>query len=295
MTANLFQEPEIAPSGPESDDTDPLAPTLEAPYGYTIDPETGERRPKKTAGRRPRSTPAAPRPGVSPSLEELKATKDAAPKAKQPTEDVAPAAPSRKRGRTRPGPKMAAAAPEPKTPFRAGPIAKGVNRIYRKAGKIIKVWDPQVGAAVISCTQKEDDDDTTVGEAWEELARVNPRIRAFLERIITGGAWGSLVAAHMPIVLAILLKDSVRERLPMGGLMGAFLDRDDDEQQEGGGLGGLFGDIGPEDAAQMMAMAQNMMAGMMANMPREQPAPRPPMTVVPGQVVGTVFDQAAGA
>lgn len=295
MTANLFQEPTLAPADGE-DDTDPLAPTLEAPYGYTIDPESGERRPKKTAGRRPRNTPPPARPGVSPSLEELKATKaaaEAAPKPAKPKEDVAPAAPPKQRARR--GPKMAAA-PEPKTPFRAGPIAKGVNRIYRQAGKIIKVWDPVVGEAVISCTKKEEDDDVTVGDAWEELARVNPRVRAFLERIITGGAIGALIGAHMPIVLAILLKDSVRDRLPMGGLVGAFLDRDDDQEQPGGGLGGLLGDIGPEDAAQMMAMAQNMMAGMMANLPREQAAPpRPPMSVVPGTVVGTVFDRAAGA
>jgi hypothetical protein len=285
VTNALFQEP-TPQQEPQQAPQDLDQATAEAPYGYTRDPETGEVRPKKTAGRRPRGA-AAPKPvGVPPSLDELKAAKDSEPKAKA-REDVAPAAPAK--GGSRRAPKMTAP-PEPKTPFRAGPIAKGVNRIYRRAGKIIRTWDPAVGQAVIECATKEDDDDVTVGEAWEELARVNPKIRAFLERVISGGAWGSLVAAHMPIVLAILLKDSVRQRLPLSGLLGAVLDVEEDAQdrtagQDGlAGLGAVFAGMGPEDLAAMAQTAMGFMGMTTAQMPRDPGGTgREP---VPGEVIG---------
>lgn len=285
MASNaLFQEP-AAPQEPAAESVDLDQATAEAPYGYTRD-EDGTVRPKKTAGRRPRNAPAARPAGLPPSLDELKAGA-AAPRPEKPSEDVPPAAPP-KAQRSVKRPKMAAA-PEQRKPFRAGPIATGVNRIYRRAGKIIRVWDPAVGQAVIECATKEDDDDVSVGEAWEELARVNPKVRDFLERIITGGAVGSVVAAHMPIVLAILLKDSVRSRLPMGGLLGAVLDRDDDQDQgQGqqadmmGGLGAVFAGMSPEDLAQMGQMAMGMMGPMMAGMPRDPGAPL--RDVIPGEL-----------
>lgn len=296
MAQDLFLEPTLdpdAPAQPEltaAPDDGPPPPSAEAPYGWTSD-GAGGWRPKKTAGRRKVDDPPKSPSKVSPSLEDLKAQRAAEGPRR---EDIAPTPPPRsKRGTDGRFRKKEAAAPQPTTPFRAGPIAKGVNKIYRKAGKIIRVWDPVIGEAVISCTRKEDDDDTTVGEAWEELARVNPRVRAFLERIIQGGAIGGIVAAHMPIILAVLLKDSVRDRLPFGGLVGAFLDRDEDEgQAPAGGIGGLLGDMGPEDMAQVMQMAQGMMNGMFAGMPRDPGGTgRTPTDVIPGTVVGTVFDR----
>lgn len=277
MAQDLFLEPVETdmPAQPEPApapaDDGPPPPSAEAPYGWTSD-GAGGWRPKKTAGRRKIDEPPKPPAGISPSLEDLKAQRAAEGPRR---EDIAPTPPPRsKRGTDGRFRKKEAAAPQPSTPFRAGPIAKGINRIYRKAGKIIRVWDPLIGEAVISCTRKEDEDDTTVGEAWEELARVNPRVRAFLERIIQGGAVGGIVAAHAPIFMAIMMKDSIRNRLPFGNLVGAFLDRDDDDPQgPAGGLGGLLGDMSPEDMATVMQMAQGMMGGMFAGMPRDTGAP----------------------
>lgn len=278
MTTPLFQEAKPAPE-PAPEPVDELAPDENAPHGYLIDKD-GTKRPKMRPGRQRKDAPAKAPVGQSPSLDELKAMKDAsAPKAAA-KEDVAPqprqvksAGKSLKDGMA----KMTAA---PATPFRAGPIAKGVNRIYKKAGKIIGIWDRQVGKALILCTQKDDEDDTSVGEAWEELARVNPRIRGFLERLIQGGAWTALFYAHVPFLLAIMMKDSIQSRIPLARVVTSFMaDQDDEDQgdEDGPGLpgplAGLMGDLQPGDMAQMMQMAQGMMQGLAQQMPRQPEAP----------------------
>src|SRR6266852_3124033 len=76
---------------------DPLAPDADAPYGYMIDPDSGERRAKKRPGRQ-RSAPVAPVTfsAGSPGLDELKATRPV----QEPPEDRSPdALKSRPRGK----------------------------------------------------------------------------------------------------------------------------------------------------------------------------------------------------
>lgn len=270
----LAPESEPEPGSEPAEAVDGLPePSAEAPYGWMRDPDTGELRPKKTRGRRAKGDPEPRTPGVPPSLDQLKAdTKARSSRDRAPAEDVAPQGPARKRGVFRTGPKEPPAPrqPDPLPPFRAGPIAKGVNSLYRKAGRIVRMWDPEVGRAIIACTLKEDGDEdgVTVGEAWEELARTNPRIRAFLLKLLATGAWSSLFAAHLPILLAVLLKDGIRERVPMMGLVEAFLVDDDGPGGRPSGLAEQLGGIGPEDVAQMMAFAQAAMGDMAAGMPR---------------------------
>lgn len=245
-------------AAPEAEHVD-LSPDASAPLGYVIDRATGERRPKKKAGRPPKTT-------VQRRTESAKAD----PPPAKTEADLVPGQiikPTGSRRRQRGGP---APDPEPVAPFRAGPIAKGVNRLYRKAGKILSVWDREIGAAVIECTRKDidpetgepDPDDVTVGEAWEEIARVNPRIRRILLRMIEGGAWGQLLMAHAPILLAILMKESILKRLPMGRLLAAFMDDSESGDDIGGPQGppaGLFAGLTPEDLNQAMSMFGQMM------------------------------------
>lgn len=251
MTEPIPEVEEVAPP------VDPLAPDDNAPYGYTVDRATGERRAKKTPGR-PRGASAdseGPVPGLgsSPSPEELKAGS----KVSRET-DRTPSKVRAKRGgfgghrhREERKPKEPIDVP----PFRAGPIAKGMNGLYFKAGKIIRVMDPEVGTAIISCTRKESDDDVTVGEAWEELAKANPRIRAFLLKLITGGAYTQLFMAHAPIFLAFVMKPAVAKHIPFNGLIDAVLTDDDGSPSaESQMMGGLQ----PQDVDQMTQMAQQM-------------------------------------
>jgi len=156
--------------------------------------------------------------------------------------------------------------PKPAPPFREGPIAKGINRIYRKAGKIIKAFDRELGMVIISTTQKEDDEDTTVGEAWEEVARVNPRIRRFLLKCVETGTWSGLFAVHAPILLVILMKDKIRRFVPFNGLISALLENDDDGTPSD--MSEALGGIQPGDLQQMMGEAMRMAAQMGMGMPR---------------------------
>src|SRR5438552_3387358 len=184
---------------PDIAEPDSLAETPDspdAPWGinpatgrpYTISPEeraargarlSEARRAKAGAARAPgaEAAPDPAAPGVTP--------------VDRSAQDREPGKGGRPR-RARPG-RASKAEPKqeaPVPPFRAGPIAKGVNRLYAKAGKIVRLIRPTVGEAILAITRKESDDDVTVGEAWEEVAKVNPRMRRYLLRFVEGGAWG---------------------------------------------------------------------------------------------------------
>src|SRR5579872_1893542 len=149
-----------------------------------------------------------------PSVDNLKEARAAAPSAKKPVQDRPPVVPK--------GSKVSEP-PSPTPPMPAkGFIATRVNKLYVRTGKIVKVADAEIGDAIISCTKKESDDDVTVGEAWEDLARTNPRVRALLLKILQGGAWGQLFMAHMPIFMAIVMKDGIRKHIPFMKLMAAM-------------------------------------------------------------------------
>ena len=281
----------VVPPVQLADDTTPD----EAPYGYMTDPDTGEKRPRKRPGRR-RAGAKVPQ-GPSPALEDLQALGAVS---EAPDEDRAPGPPPKgKRGRT---PRVE----EPWPPFRAGPIAKWVNTQYRRAGRVARLMDYDIGTAIIACTKRppaeDDDEDThvTVGEAWENLAKTNPRIRRFILRAMSGGLIGELFWAHAPILLAIVMKDGIRSRLPILNLVEALMGDDapaaaEDGQGEGydytGGMGGLLAGLRPEDMAQMMQVGQQMMNEMTNGVPR-------PANGMPRQPVHPVHpvhpEQAAG-
>lgn len=227
---------------------------VDARYGWTTGAD-GNRRPKKAAGR----------PRKSPSLDELKAAKEDSGTAQAEGDaasgDRAPEQGKRKRGR-----KAAAepAKPEAVIQHRPGVITKGVNRLYRKAGKIVEVMDADIGKAIIASTKNTAEDgepDDSVGAAWDEVARTNPRIRKVLLKIIAGGAWGQLFMAHAPILLAIIMKDGIAKHIPFMKLVQAFLSDEDGESGEGApaGLGGLLNGLTEQDMQQMMGVAQSLM------------------------------------
>lgn len=271
---NLFPEVEemiFADQLDEIDGPDDLdTPTEDAPYGYTVDRSTGERRPKKRPGRR-KASPALPS-GRTPSIEELKT------QSRSKDEDVSPST-TKKRASSFSA-KKPKKEPEPLPPFRAGPIAKGMNSLYRKAGKLVKMWDISVGDAIISCTYKDDEDELTVGEAWENVAKSNPRIRGFLLKMITGDAWGGLLWAHLPIALAVWfrMKSGVGQKADLTSVAMDFMQDLNPKtgQSQPSDISSMFGGMTSEDMGQMMQMAQSFMGGMVNNLPRNMNDVREP-------------------
>ena len=77
---------------------------------------------------------------------------------------------------------------------------------------------------------------------------------ALLVKLIAPGAWGAVVMAHMPIVLAISMHDRIRSRIPFGKLAGAVAASDAET-----GTNGMFGDLSEAD---IQAMARTFSAGM---------------------------------
>jgi hypothetical protein len=202
----------------------------EAPYGWRRD-DDGNLVPRKKPGR-PRK----------------QATPDEMPPDAAPVSRAADRPPDRSSDR-----KQAAPGAVPAMP-RGGVIAAGVNKLYRRAGKIVRTMDPDIGAAIIACTRKDADepDELTVGEAWENLARANPRVRAFLIKAITGGAWGDLVMAHAPLGLALMMKPAVQRLIPFGRLAESMAEPDEDTPA---GEGGLPGGMTADDFGQMRDLA----------------------------------------
>lgn len=246
MTAPV-EEKYDAGTGPEdfmqADDPpeDPGAEPDEAPFGWTRDRDSGELRPRKKPGRP--SHP--PKPGDVAAAEPVSRAEDRPPGAGK--------------GGGRPAP--SAAPPMP----RGGVIAAGVNKLYRRAGKILRAMDADLGQALIECTRKDPDepDELTVGEAWENLCKANPRIRAFAMRAISGGAWGDLVMAHAPIGIALLMKPWVQRMLPLGQLVESMAEPDDDTPD---GEGGLPGGMTVADFDQMRDVAEQQARKMAAKM-----------------------------
>lgn len=236
-----------------------------APYGYTIDRKTGEKRPRKRAGRGTRVVKAEPASETAPAAD------------REPDRVPGRVRPPEKTGRSR-RTREPKAAPEPMPPFRAGPIAKGMNKLYLRAGKILKAMDNDLGIAVISMTKAEYDEngertegDVTVGEAWEAVAQVNPGVRRLLMRFIEGGAWGALAWAHAPLLLAIMMKERVARRIPFARLAASFLNDEDDGEQAGqappAGFGGLLAGMTEQDLMAAAAAFNQFMPGAAGAMP----------------------------
>lgn len=219
----------------------------EAPYGYTIDRKTGEKRPRKRAGRGVRVVRVEEPPAETASEREP----DRVPGRVKPEQKT-------RRTRTR----QARPEPEPLPAFRAGPIAKGMNSLYLRAGRLIRAMDHDVGTAVIASTRAESEDDVTVGEAWEEVAKNNPRIRRVLLRLISGGAWSQLFMAHAPILLAVLLKERIARRLPLMRLLASFLGPDEEGAPGVDQAGEFLAGLTQDDLAQMAAAFNQFMPGM---------------------------------
>lgn len=243
---------------------DPLAPDDNAPYGYTVDRKTGERRPKKIAGR-PKAEQEPAEPGDVRSLPPVERTKD-----REPGTGII-------KGKTR-----KVREPEDIPAFRAGPIAKGMNRLYLKTGKLVRAFDPEVGQAIIDATKKESDEDVTVGEAWEELARVNPRIRKVLLKLISGGAWGQLFMAHAPIFLAVVMKPAIISHIPFAKVIESMAEPEDDTPE---GEGALPGGMTAADAGEAMAFAQAQAEKMGFSISPEMMAQAAQMVGVPNGTV----------
>ena len=214
------------------------------PAGWTRDRSTGEMRPKRRAGRPRLGEPPEPALPSEPVSR---------------TEDQPPGPPAGRRRRPKDSP-----GPDPAMP-KGGVIAAGVNKLYRRAGKLIRAADRDIGQAIIDCTRPdpEEPDELTVGEAWENLCKTNPRIRRFVLKAIAGGAVGDLLMAHAPIGIALVMKPWVQKLIPFGRIVESMAEPDEDTPE---GEGGLPGGMTEADVGDMRDLAEQQARRMAARM-----------------------------
>jgi hypothetical protein len=232
-----------------------------APYGYKADGT-----PKKTAGR-PRRSPAVDELKAPEAEDEIPAEGKGGPETATAAGPPPDRAPDERARAVRKG--KGSAAREAVPPYKAGIITSGVNRLYRRAGKIVRAMDHDIGTAILESarnTAEAGEPDDSVGAAWDELCKTNPRIRKFVMKCLTGGAWGQLVMAHGPIVMAIVMKPAILRLIPFQGLITSMAEPDEDTPE---GEGGLPGGMTADDAGQMANLAQAQMERMGFNVPPE--------------------------
>lgn len=79
-----------------------------------------------------------------------------------------------------------------------GGLKSALARMYVAIGMSVFPFDPHCGRTIIDSADQ-------CAEALEELAKTNPEVRRILISLVTASAWGAVITAHAPIVMAIAL------------------------------------------------------------------------------------------
>lgn len=79
---------------------------------------------------------------------------------------------------------------------KAGKYYTRLQGLYGTIGLGLYMFDPVCGGAVLASADE-------TARSVDRLARENPSIRRVVEAMLTGSAYGQLLAAHLPILKAI--------------------------------------------------------------------------------------------
>jgi len=77
------------------------------------------------------------------------------------------------------------------------PLQPRIETLYVSLGMMIVPIDQTCGMATAQNAP-------SIAAAWSNLADQNPRVKQALERILSGGAWGEVFMAHMPLLMVVL-------------------------------------------------------------------------------------------
>lgn len=98
--------------------------------------------------------------------------------------------------KTRTGKAKSAPGPAPAMP--RGGLKGPLTNVYTGIGMSVMPFDPSCGRMIIENAEK-------CASALDELARTNPAVRRVLLSLVTTSAWGAVVMAHAPILMAIAM------------------------------------------------------------------------------------------
>ncbi len=80
---------------------------------------------------------------------------------------------------------------------KAGVLKESLTGLYAGIGMMLMPFDAHCGSAVIEAA------DTCAG-SLEDLAKTNPAVRKALMTLVKTSAWGTVIAAHAPLIMAIM-------------------------------------------------------------------------------------------
>lgn len=79
-----------------------------------------------------------------------------------------------------------------------GGLKSSLTQMYTGIGMAVMPFDPACGRVVIENAE-------TCAAALDELAKTNPAVRRVLMSLVTTSAWGAVIMAHAPILMAVAM------------------------------------------------------------------------------------------
>lgn len=77
-------------------------------------------------------------------------------------------------------------------------IGKSLSRMYGSLGMMIYPFDNTCGTTVLENADR-------MAESLEQLAAENESVRKVLEKVAESSAWGTVVAAHAPVLTSVFM------------------------------------------------------------------------------------------
>lgn len=113
----------------------------------------------------------------------------------------------------------------PLPPYRPTPLKGKLVQFYGVIGISIFAFDKPCGAGILQNADP-------MAESLDKLARESPAVKRVLETLVKTGAWGTVLAAHMPILMTVGMHhgtDSVRELITRLNQAGEYAESQNQE------------------------------------------------------------------
>ena len=94
---------------------------------------------------------------------------------------------------------------------RKGALVEPLSNMYGSIGLLLMPFDPNCASAVVANAQ-------ACAESLDQLAQTNPAARKVLIALTQTSSWGTVIAAHAPILLAIAMHHNSKARDMLDGL-----------------------------------------------------------------------------
>lgn len=79
-----------------------------------------------------------------------------------------------------------------------GGLESALTQMYTGMGLAVMPFDPACGRVVI-------ENAATCAESLNELAKIDPAVRRVLISLVSSSAWGAVIIAHAPILMAVAM------------------------------------------------------------------------------------------